>query len=163
MVIPNCKSRISLPFHISILFLMKMNVTSTRCSQAHEMTHFYSWWRTSIVGYFPDLEDLQKYCRFVNNPFGTSVGDLLSWDSLLHEEVTVMVNDENARHLYSEKSCSDFKLKWHKPTLTFQKWPLALKVLIPFPTTYEWESAVSALLAIKPKVQSRNKGGKGAI
>ena len=32
----------------------------------------------SIVGeeirhYFPDLEDFQKYCRFVYNPFGTSV------------------------------------------------------------------------------------------
>ena len=35
----------------------------------------------SILGkeiwhYFPDLEDFQKYCRFVNNPFETSVGDL---------------------------------------------------------------------------------------
>jgi len=31
---------------------------------------------------------------------------------------------------------------------------MALKVLIPFPTTYECESAFSALLAIKPKVET---------
>ena len=42
-----------------------------RCSRGHETPH-------SIIGeeirhYFPDLEDFQKYCRFVKNPFGMSV------------------------------------------------------------------------------------------
>ena len=32
---------------------------------------------------------------------------------------------------------------------------IALKVLIPFPTTYECESAFLALLAIKPKAQNQ--------
>ena len=32
---------------------------------------------------FPDLEDFQKYCRFVNNPFRTIVGDLPSHDNWL--------------------------------------------------------------------------------
>ena len=67
----------------------------------------------SILGeeirhYFPDLEDFQKYCRFVNNPFGTSFGDLPSQDNLLQEQFIDLVNDGNARRLFSEKSCSDF-------------------------------------------------------
>ena len=36
-----------------------------------------------IWQYFPDLEDFQKFCRFGNNTFGTSVGDLHLQDILL--------------------------------------------------------------------------------
>jgi len=54
-----------------------------------------------------DLEDFQKYCRFVNNPFGTSVGDLPSQDNLLQEQFIDLVNDWNARSLFSEKPCGD--------------------------------------------------------
>ena len=112
----------------------------------------------SILGeeiwhYFPDLEDFQKYCRFVNNPFGTSVGDLPSQDNLLQEQFIDLVNDGNARHLFSEKSCSDFWIKMAQTYPDISK--MALKVLIPFPTTYECESAFLALLAIKPKARNR--------
>ena len=67
----------------------------------------------SILGeeiwqYFSELEDFQKYCRFVNNPFGMSVGDLPLLDNLLQEEFVDLVNDGNARSLLSEKFCSDF-------------------------------------------------------
>ena len=67
----------------------------------------------SILGkeirhYFPDLEDFQKYCGFVNNPFGMSVGDLPSQDNLLQEQFIDLVNDRNMRRLFSEKSYSDF-------------------------------------------------------
>jgi len=65
------------------------------------------------------LEDFQKYCRFVNNPFGTSVGDLLPQDNLLQEQFIDLVNNGNARSLFSEKSAVTFGLKWHKPPLTF--------------------------------------------
>ena len=92
----------------------------------------------SILGeeirhYFPDLKDFQKYCRFVNNPFGTSVGDLPSQDNSLQEQFIDLVNDRNARRLFNEKSCSDF---WIKMALTYPDISeMALKVLIPFPTT----------------------------
>jgi len=67
----------------------------------------------SILGeeighYFPDLDDFQKYYRFVNSPFGTSVGDLPSQDKLLQEQLFDLVNDGNAIRVFSEKSCSDF-------------------------------------------------------
>ena len=76
-----------------------------------------------IRHYLPDLEDFQRYCRFVNNSFGTSVGDLPLQDKLLQEQFIDLVNDGNARRLFSEKFCNDFGLKWHKPTLTFRRWP----------------------------------------
>ena len=52
----------------------------------------------SILGekfrqYFPDLENFQKFCRFVNNPFGTSIEDLPSLDNLLQEQCIDLVND----------------------------------------------------------------------
>ena len=42
--------------------------------------------------HFFDLEDFQKYFRFVNNPFGTSVGDLLSQDKLLQKQFIDLVD-----------------------------------------------------------------------
>ena len=64
-----------------------------------------------IRHYLPDLEDFQRYCRFVNNSFGTSVGDLPLQDKLLQKQFIDLVNDENARRLFSEKFCNDFGLK----------------------------------------------------
>ena len=113
----------------------------------------------SILGeeirqHFPDLEDFWKYCRFVNNHFGTSVSDLPSQDSnLLQEQFIDLVNDGNARRLFSEKSCSDFGIEMVQTYPDLSK--MALKVLIPFPTTYECESAVSALLVMKSKARNR--------
>ena len=112
----------------------------------------------SILGeeirhYFHDLEDFQRCCRFVNNPFGTSVGDLSSQHNSLQEKFIDLVNDGNARRLFSEESCSDF---WIETTQTYPDISkIVLKVLIPFPTIYECKSAFSALLAIKPKAQNR--------
>ena len=111
----------------------------------------------SILGeeirhYFLDLEDFQKYCRFVNNPFGTSVGDLPSQDSLLQKQFIDLVNDGSERRLFSEKSRNDFWIEMAQTHPDISK--MALKVLILFPTTYECESAFSALLFIKPKARN---------
>ena len=99
------------------------------------------------------MEDFQKYCRFVNNPFGTSVGDLPSQDNLLQEQFLDLVNGGNARRVFSEKSYSDFWIEMAQIYLDISK--VALKVLVPFPTTYECESAFSALLSIKPTARNR--------
>ena len=107
-----------------------------------------------IQHYFPDLEDFQKYCRFVNNPFGTSVVQKPSQDNLLQEQFIDLVNEGNARRLFGEKPCSDdFWIEMAKTYPDILK--MALKVLIPFPTTYECEFAFSALLTIKPKARNR--------
>ena len=102
-----------------------------------------------IRHYFPDLEDFQKYCRFVNNPFGTDI----SLHKIIYFKNIDLVNEENARRLFGEKPCRDFWIEMAQTYPDISK--MALKVLIPFPTTYECESAFSALLAIKPKARNR--------
>ena len=52
------------------------------------------------------------------------------------------------REAYLVKLAVTFRLKWPKPPCISK---MALKALIPFPTTHEYESAFSALLAINPK------------
>ena len=83
-----------------------------------------------IWQYFPDLEDFRTYRYFVNNSFGTNVGNLPLQDNLLHNKFVDLVNDGNTRNLCSEKSCSDFWIE------IVQIYPhilkMALKVLIPF-------------------------------
>ena len=108
----------------------------------------------SILGdktlcYFSDLQDIQKSCFFINNPFGTSVRDLLSEDNVIQEQFINLMNDGNARCIFTEMSCSDFWIEMAQLYSHISK--MALKVLIPFPTTYICESAFSTLLAIKPK------------
>ena len=108
-VIPICKTKTLLPFCISILFLMKINLTSTFNKDVLElMKRHISILGEEIWQYFSELEDFQKYRHFVNNPFGMNVGDLPLLGNLLQEEFVDLVNDENARSLLSEKSCSDF-------------------------------------------------------
>ena len=63
------------------------------------------------------------------------------------------MNDENARSVFSEKSWSDFWIELAQSYADISK--MALKVLIPFPRTYECESAFSALLVIKLKARNR--------
>jgi len=52
-----------------------------------------------------------------------------------------------------KKYCSDFWIKMAQTYPSISK--MAFKVLIPFPTTYDCESAFLALLTIKPKPQNR--------
>ena len=82
----------------------------------------------SILGeeirhYFSDLEDFQKYGRFVNNPFGTSVGDPPSQDNLLQEQFIDLVNDGNTRRFFSDMSCSDFWIEMAQTYPDFRRWP----------------------------------------
>ena len=92
------------------------------------------------------LENFQKYCCSVNNPFGTSVGNVPSQDNLLQKQFIDLVNDGYAESLFSEKSCSGFWIEMVQTYPDISK--MALKLLIPFPTTYECECAFSVLLAI---------------
>ena len=82
-----------------------------------------------------------------------SVGHQLSQDNLLQEQFIDLVNEGNARCLFGEKPCSNFWIETAKTYPDISK--MDSKVLIPFPTTYERESAFSALLAIKPKARNR--------
>jgi len=116
-------------------------------SQPHETTHFHFWWRNSAV--LPWLWRFSQVLSFCKQPFWNKP----SQDNLLQEQFIDLVNDGNVRSLFSEKSYSDFWIDMAQIYSNISK--MAMKVLIPFPTTYEYESAFSALLAIKPNARNR--------
>ena len=64
-----------------------------------------------------------------------------------------MINDGSAKHVIRETCCSDFWIEIAQSYTDVAK--VALGVLIPFATTYEWESAFSILLTIKTKFRNR--------
>ena len=77
MIIPNCRTKTLLTFRISILFFDENKIDINEGVLELMKRHI------SILGkkmwqYFPDLEDFQTYCRFVNNSFGKSVKNLPS-------------------------------------------------------------------------------------
>src|SRR6218665_1178598 len=106
-----------------------------------------------LCHYFPDLVRFEKYYRFINSPFALSISDLRSEDSSIQEQFIDLINDGGAKHVFSEMCCSDFWIEMA------QSYPdvaqMALRVLIPFATTYECETAFSTLLAIKTKSRNR--------
>lgn len=108
-----------------------------------------------ISHYFPDLQEFDKYYRFINNPFVLSISDLPSEDSSIQEQFIDLINDGGAKHVFSQMCCSDFWIEMAQSYPDVAK--MALRVLIPFATTYECETAFSTLLAIKTK--SRNRLG----
>ncbi|XP_068220043.1 protein FAM200A-like [Palaemon carinicauda] len=59
----------------------------------------------------------------------------------------------SAKHTFREMCSSDFWIEMTNSSPSVAK--MALKVLIPFATTYECESAFSTLLAIKSKSRNR--------
>ena len=138
MLILNCKTKTLLPFHISILDKNELHVNE---GVLELMKRHISILGEEIRQYFRDLKDFQKYCRFVNNLFGTSVGGLPSQDNLLEEQFIDMVNDGNVRSLFSEKYCGGVWIEMAQTYPDISKMALrakivySLRVLIPFPTT----------------------------
>ena len=78
-------------------------------------------WHISIFGekirqYFPDLEDFQKYCHFVNNAFGRSVGDLPLQNFLQEQFELIWCMMKTLEASLVKSLAETFELKWHKPT-----------------------------------------------
>ena len=73
-------------------------------------------------------------------------------NNLLQEQFIDLVNEGNARRLFGEKPCSDFWIEMAQTYPDISK--MALKVLIPFPTTYECESAFRHYLPSSQKLET---------
>ena len=54
--------------------------------------------------YFPNQQEVQKCCHFINNPFGTKASDLPSKGNFIQEQFIYLV----AKRIFSEMCCSDF-------------------------------------------------------
>ncbi|XP_014776045.1 zinc finger BED domain-containing protein 5 [Octopus bimaculoides] len=112
----------------------------------------------SILGreiflYFPDFHGFDKYFRFIRNSFVLSVSDLPTQDNSIQDQFIDLVNDRGEKCFSCEMCCSDFWIEMARSYFDVVK--VSLKVLMPFPTTYECETPFSTFLANKTK--SRNQ------
>lgn len=112
----------------------------------------------SILGeeidhYFPNLEQFDKYYCFINTPFALAVEDLPSTDHSIQEQFIDLINDRGAKLAFPEMCCTHFWIEMAQSYPNGAK--MALKLLIPFATTYECEAAFPTLLNFKLKSRDR--------
>ena len=101
--------------------------------------------------YIPD-KDLSS-AHWIRNPFDVEVGELSDDVPGLQEELIELQTEEMWRRLHSKESLGQFwtQVKQEKRVIGTE----AVKVLIPFSTTYLCEQGFSALTVMKTK--SRHK------
>ena len=99
---------------------------------------------------FPELSQEQE--ALVRNPFCTEL-DVSSIQDDIQDEFLDLRNDSSARDLFMVKSVTQF---W---CITYQSYTkvsmIALRVLVPFASTYLWEAGFSTLVNIKTKNRNR--------
>jgi hypothetical protein len=104
--------------------------------------------KEELSRYFPDLSN--KLFLLVKSPF---IFDFAEIPEIIHEEMIEMVNDLGIKFEFSffleTQFCARRLLDY--PALA----KTVLKILRPFPTTYECEVGLSSLLQIKTKHRSR--------
>ena len=96
--------------------------------------------------YFEDVND--RDFKFVRNPFKV---DFNSIPEAEQEEFIELINDSSAKELFAEVHLISF---WCKMVNAYPKVSkLAIRLLLPFPSTYLCESGFSTLFHIKNQTQ----------
>ncbi|KAL4104356.1 hypothetical protein QTP88_019657 [Uroleucon formosanum] len=108
--------------------------------------------REKMSKYFDPTKDIRKNCNWVINPFVQSDQNILS---LTNEEKLIELSANVGLHeiFRSNKNIGQFWIKVQNeyPSLAEE----ALKLLIPFSTTYLCENGFSTLITIKNKTRNR--------
>lgn len=105
--------------------------------------------KDELLKYFPDLDD-NIQISLARNPFRCAVDDL---PDEIQEEFLELRNNTAAKEEYQLLGISDF---WAKMLPIFpQNSEFALKVLLPFSSTYLCERGFSSLLVTKSKYRNR--------
>ena len=100
--------------------------------------------------YFPELSQEQE--ALVRNPFCTEL-DASSIPDKIQDEFLDLRNDSSAHDLFKVKSVTQF---WCALYQSYSKVSMiALRVLVPFASTYLCEAAFSTLVNIKTKNRNR--------
>jgi len=104
----------------------------------------------SFRDYFP-VPDISR--NWIRQPFEIDIHQINGLTSLEEDSLVEMSTDTSLKMQFNQKSLEHFWLHVRKdyPQLSSK----ALKVLIPFPTTYLCEKAFSALVYIKNKFRNR--------
>ncbi len=108
---------------------------------------------SEISHYFPNLEEIQKYTQFISNPFKLQICNLPSEGNIFQKQLIDLMNDGNVKIIFQSQSINCFwvEMAYIYPDVAKK----ALKILIPFATTYECETAFSSLVSIKTKFRNR--------
>ena len=100
--------------------------------------------KSEFKRYFPEISDDEL--DFVRNPFTFSVEKV---SDECQDKILDLVNDFSAKQVYCEKLLIEF---WIKMKNSYSKiTERALRILIPFVSTYLCEAGFSTLLQIKTK------------
>ena len=101
-----------------------------------------------ISSYFPNLPDIPF--ALTRSPFTVKIEDV---PETSQEEFIELINSDAANNDFSSMSVTQFWIK------CLQSYPVlsetALRLLLPFPTTYFCETWFSSLLVIKSKYRNR--------
>ena len=101
-----------------------------------------------FLSYFQDLKD--RDFKIVRNPFKVNFNSIPETEQ---EEFIELINDSNAKELFTEVPVIRF---WCKIGSTYPKVSkLAIRMLLPFPSTYLCESGLSTMFHIKTKHRNR--------
>lgn len=100
--------------------------------------------------YFPELTEEEE--ALVRNPFSATL-DISSIPDEVQDEFLDLRNDSTARDLFREKSVTQFWCTMHQSYSKVSM--LALRVLLPFASTYLCEAGFSTLVHIKTKNRNR--------
>ena len=102
--------------------------------------------------YFPECSDI--YFTLLRNPFIISHLTIPDSNDRAQDELIELINDGSAKVFEREELRTFWSLmKDSYPTLT----RIVLRKLLPFATTYLWESSFSTLLQIKTSTRNRLK------
>ena len=103
-----------------------------------------------VERYFPELSQEQE--ALVRNPFCMEL-DVSSIPDDIQDEFLDLRNDSSARDLFKEKSMIQFRCAMYQ---SYSKVSMtALRVLVPFASTYLCEAGFSTLVNIKTKNRNR--------
>lgn len=115
----------------------------------HIMSHLESV-AAEFGRYFPENFSDDPIHKLIRNPFVTDVEQL---PEILQEEALDVKNDSSARDNFSHMDLTEFWIKYYAIYPIVGK--EALRLLLPFSTTYLCERGFSTLLGIKTKQRNR--------
>ena len=100
--------------------------------------------------YFPDLDE--GFVTFPRNSFSPAL-DIAAVPDEVQDELLDLRNDSASREMIMEKSLSQF---WCTMLRSYPKvWTEALRVIVPFASSYVCETGFSALVHIKSKARNQ--------
>jgi len=109
---------------------------------------------TNFEGYFSDIDDLGMESVWIQNPFSFDILRLRDSDSAIDDFIDFQ--EDPRKKADFERAGMDVKQFWCEQIAPYPNLAMrALKVLVPFTTTYLCETGFSALLNLKSKWRNR--------